>query len=68
MNKQIVKVKWFDNKRGYGFAVVPGQPDAFIHYKNIIGDGFKHLNTDQQIECRIVPSDRGLRAVDIKPL
>ena len=43
-------VKWFDTKKGYGFAVNEKGEDVFIHYTSITGEGFRCLKEDQIIE------------------
>ena len=36
------KIKFFNSAKGWGFALVEGQ-EVFVHYKNIVGEGFKTL-------------------------
>lgn len=43
------KIKWFDDKKGYGFAQADGK-DYFVHYKEIQGTGFKTLIEGQSIK------------------
>jgi cold shock protein len=54
-------VKWFDAKKGFGFIVSPevadesGQPrDVFVHWTKIQMDGFKKLETGEQISFDLV--------------
>ena len=35
MSKQVGRVKWFNNKTGYGFLEVSESPDIFVHHKNL---------------------------------
>lgn len=42
------KVKWFDNDKGYGFIESNGK-DYFVHHKEILGDGYRTLVTEQQV-------------------
>jgi CspA family cold shock protein len=56
-------VKWFDNKKGYGFIIQPdGKEDIFVHYSSIQGEGFKTLEDGEEVEFEIVPGKRGYQA------
>lgn len=56
-------VKWFDNKKGYGFIVQPeGKEDIFVHYSSIQGEGFKTLEDGEEVEFDVVPGKRGFQA------
>jgi CspA family cold shock protein len=52
-------VKWFNDEKGWGFIAVDGQPDVFVHYSEIQGDGRKTLVEGQTVEFDIEPGDRG---------
>jgi cold shock protein len=52
-------VKWFNDEKGWGFIAVDGQPDVFVHYSEIQGDGRKTLVEGQAVEFDIEPGDRG---------
>jgi cold shock protein len=56
------KIKWFDNKKGYGFITVDGKEDIFVHYSQIEGTGFKTLRDGESVECDIVQGTKGLYA------
>ena len=62
------KVKWFDNKKGYGFVVPEGGKDIFVHYSTIKQDGFKTLNEGQDVEFDIVQTDKGEQAQNVTRL
>ena len=51
------KVKWFNYKKGYGFIIAEDGKDVFVHYSNIVAEGFKKLN-----ENDIVTYDEGTDA------
>jgi len=59
-------VKWFDTKKGYGFAVDDQGRDVFIHYTNIVGDGFRCLRDGQIIEYEQVDSEKGLAGSNVR--
>jgi len=52
-------VKWFNDEKGWGFIACDGQPDVFVHYSEIQGDGRRTLVEGQQVEFDIEPGDRG---------
>ncbi len=58
-------VKWFNQKKGYGFISTPDGRDVFVHYSNISGDGFKTLDEGQQVSFEIVEGEKGLRAENV---
>ncbi|HMK39694.1 MAG TPA: cold-shock protein, partial [Bacteroidota bacterium] len=43
-------VKWFNGAKGFGFIQRPGGEDVFVHYRAIIGDGYKNLNEGDQVQ------------------
>ena len=68
-SKQQGKVKWFNNARGYGFIECSTtQEDIFVHYRNIIGDGYKSLSDGQMVEFTLAKGDKGLQAEEVEPL
>lgn len=65
MNKG--KVKWFNKKKGIGFLVGEGvEGDIFIHYSNIIGEGYKNLEENDKVTFLLADSDKGYIAKNIK--
>ena len=63
----VGRVKWYDKMKGYGFVESP-EGDVFFHFSDIQMDGFKALAEDQRVSYKLLESDRGLKAVDLKPL
>jgi cold shock protein len=60
------KVKWFDNKKGFGFIAQSSGQDVFVHHTSIIGSGFKTLNEGDEVSFEVVPSDKGLKAQNVQ--
>jgi CspA family cold shock protein len=58
-------VKWFDNRKGYGFIQREEGDDVFVHYRDIRGDGYRTLAEGQRVEFAIEQRDRGLAAQDV---
>ena len=61
-------VKWFNEKKGYGFISYEGEDDLFVHYSDIETDGFKTLSEDQKVEFEIGEGEKGPSAINVKPL
>lgn len=59
-------VKWFDPKKGYGFIVGPQGQDVFVHFSQIMGDGFRSLKDGEAVEYEMSEGDKGLQARDVK--
>jgi len=56
------RVKWFNNKKGYGFIERDDGDDVFVHYSAIEEDGFKTLAEGQEVEFEIVEGPKGPQA------
>lgn len=55
-------VKWFNDKKGFGFIEVQGSEDVFVHYRNIEGDGFRTLTEGDKVKLVITKGPKGLQA------
>ena len=61
------KVKWFDDKKGYGFIELDdGSGDVFVHYTAIQMDGFKSLSKGQPVEFEVIEADKGRQATAVR--
>lgn len=60
------KVKWFDNKKGFGFISQDSGPDVFVHHTSILGSGYKTLNEGEQVIFEAIPGDKGLKAQNVQ--
>ena len=61
-------VKWFNNKRGWGFIVKEDGEDIFVHYSAIKGDGFKSLTEGQRVQFEIEKGSNGPAAANVEEL
>jgi cold shock protein len=59
------KVKWFSNKKGYGFITPESGKDVFVHHSSIQGDGHKSLEEGQEVEFEIENGPKGEKAVNV---
>lgn len=59
------KVKWFSDKKGYGFITTEGGDDVFVHHKAIQGDGFKTLAEGQDVEFDVEDGPKGKQATNV---
>lgn len=60
------KVKWFDNKKGFGFIAEDSGQDVFVHHTSILGEGYKTLNEGDAVTFETIPSDKGLKAQNVQ--
>jgi len=60
------RVKWFNDQKGYGFIEVEEGTDAFVHFRDIEGDGFKTLDEGQEVVFEIEEAQKGLRAINVR--
>ena len=58
-------VKWFSNKKGYGFIAQEDGTDVFVHYTGINGDGFKSLQEGDRVTFEIEEGDKGPAAGNV---
>lgn len=61
------KVKWFDNKKGYGFIAQDSDgQDVFVHHTSILGSGYKTLDEGEIVLFDAISSERGLKAHNVQ--
>lgn len=59
-------VVWFDGKKGFGFIQKAHEEgDIFVHYKNIVAEGFKTLEAGQKVEFELGSNHKGVQAVNV---
>jgi cold shock protein len=61
-------VKWFNDKKGFGFIQQEGGPDVFVHFSAIKGEGFKTLAEGQAVEFEVLEDEKGAKAQNVMRL
>jgi CspA family cold shock protein len=58
-------VKWFNEKKGYGFIEREDGPDVFVHHTGINSSGFRTLNEGDRVTFDIEEGKKGPAAVNV---
>jgi CspA family cold shock protein len=61
-------VKWFNAAKGFGFISRQGGEDVFVHFKEIVGEGYKTLNEGDKVEFNVTQGPKGLQAQQVKKI
>jgi cold shock protein len=62
------KVKWFNDKKGFGFIETKDQGDVFVHHTAIISEGFRSLNEGDRVSFEVERGPKGPQAVKVMKL
>jgi CspA family cold shock protein len=58
-------VKWFDERKGYGFIAREDGKDVFVHFSSITMSGFKTLAEGDEVTFDVEENERGLVAKNV---
>jgi cold shock protein len=58
-------VKWFNNSKGYGFITRENGEDLFVHFKAVVGEGYKSLKQGEVVQFDVEQGAKGLQAVNV---
>lgn len=59
------RVKWFNDKKGYGFIEQENGEDVFVHFSAIQDEGFKSLGEGQEVEFEVESGPKGSHAKNV---
>ena len=59
-------VKWFNGAKGYGFISRQNGEDVFVHFKAIVGDGYRTLNEGDKVQFDAEKGPKGLQAENVR--
>ena len=60
-------VKWFNERKGFGFIERENGSDVFVHFSSIKDDGFKTLKDGQSVEFTVISNEKGESANEVTP-
>jgi CspA family cold shock protein len=58
-------VKWFNEKKGYGFIHQDEGEDVFVHHTGINMDGFKVLHEGERVKYQLGKGKKGPAAIEV---
>jgi cold shock protein len=61
-------VKWFNDKKGYGFISRDSGDDVFVHHSSIVAEGFRSLAEGDRVEFAITQENKGQAAVEVRKI
>ena len=60
------EVKWFDEEKGFGFICQEDGTDVFVHYSQILQEGYKTLTAGDRVKYDVVNKDKGPQAHNVE--
>ncbi len=60
-------VKWFNSRKGYGFIErEDGKGDLFVHFDDIVGEGYRTLQAGERVKFEITKTPKGEKATNVQ--
>lgn len=67
--QQFGSVKWFNDSKGFGFITPEqGGADLFVHFSQIVTDGFRTLKEHQRVSYTAGDGSKGPQALNVQPV
>lgn len=63
--RSIGVVKWFNDRKGFGFIKLEDGNDVFVHFSAVQGEGFRTLKEGERVEFEVIPSTKGPQAANV---
>ena len=63
-----IRVKWFNNKKGFGFLENGNSEYIFVHYSQIVCDGYKTLKEGERVTFNLIETPKGLQAKNVESI
>ena len=64
-NQTTGTVKWFNTTKGYGFILTEDGKEVFVHYTDILSEGFRNLSEGDRVSFTLSDTGKGLRALNV---
>ena len=58
-------VKWFNSSKGFGFISRDGGEDVFVHFRAIVGEGYRSLEEGQRVRFTVTQGPKGPQAENV---
>jgi CspA family cold shock protein len=59
-------VKWFNGAKGFGFITREKGEDLFVHFRSIVGEGYRSLNDGDKVEFEVEQGPKGPQATKVR--
>ena len=63
---QSGQVRWFNDAKGYGFITTENGQDVFVHFRAIVGNGFRSLAEGQCVTFMVAQGQKGFQADEVR--
>lgn len=59
-------VKWFNAAKGFGFISRASGGDVFVHYRSIVGEGYRNLEEGDSVQFKVIEGPKGPAAESVE--
>jgi CspA family cold shock protein len=66
MSQETGTVKWFNNRKGFGFIERASGGDVFVHYSSIVSEGYKSLKEGESVKFTVTEGPKGFQAESVE--